>query len=271
VRYGSSKRLGLPAILFAGALTAQPKFEVVSIRPVPLNTPPTMREIDFSPILPGGQFVDSRTGLLFLISLAYSVTNPSLELVGLPKWAETQSYSVSAKPAPGFPSLPPAENAGQVRLMLQSMLEDRFHLRLHNETRQGPLYRLEVARGGVKVKEVEPPVPPAREGPVGAAMSDDNGRMIGKKSTMEGIAKALVIFLKSPVIDQTGRKGYYDFDVKWVAPILADGQRPGSGFGTEGAGLLISNLQEQMGLRLTRARGPVEYWVVDHVEQPTEN
>ena len=70
---------------------------------------------------------------------------------------------------------------------------------------------------------------------------------------------------------RTGLKGYYDFDVQWSAPKTLDGQRPAPQFGAEGAGLLISTLQELFGLRLTNATGPVEYWVVDHVEPPADN
>jgi uncharacterized protein (TIGR03435 family) len=163
-----------------------------------------------------------------------------------------------------------AENREQVRLMMRAMLADRFHLQLHIETRQEPIFNLEIAKGGVRIKEVDAPVPPAKEGNVGAAMGNDGGRMIGNKSTMAGLARALTIFLKRPVVDQTGLKGYYDFDVKWSAPETPDG-RPSSGFGAEGSGLLISNLQNQFGLHVTKITGPVEYWVVDHVEPPTGN
>jgi uncharacterized protein (TIGR03435 family) len=273
-----SSRIGFAVSFLTVALAAQQpapsteaRFEVVSIRPVPPDAPPIMRDIDFTPVLPGGQYIDPRTGLLFMISLAYNVEDPSIRLVGLPDWARSRGFAVSAKPAPDFPALPPAENLEQVRVMMRAMLEDRFHLQLHTEMRQGQVFNLEVARGGFKFKEVDPPVPPAREGPVGAAMGDDGGRMIGNKSTMPGLAKALVIFLKQPVIDQTGLKGYYDFDVKWNAPESPDGQRPGPRLGAEGIGLLLTTLEDQFGLRMTKAAGPVKYWVVDHVEPPTEN
>src|SRR5438067_9432659 len=128
---GSWSRIGFAAFL-AAALAAQqptaPKFEVVSIRPVPPNTAPVLRDIDFTPVLPGGQFIDSRTNLLFMIAFAYKVENLSIQLVGLPNWAKDRSFAVAAKPAQGFPALPRAENYEQVRLMMRAMLEDRFHL-----------------------------------------------------------------------------------------------------------------------------------------------
>ena len=272
--FGCWKRLISTVLLLAkvavGQQPAQPSFEVVSIRAVPQNVAPMMRSQDFTPILPGGQYVDSRTMLLFMISFAFDVKNPSQQLLGLPNWAKNESYSVSAKPGEDFSVLAPGENQERVRVMMRNMLADRFQLRLHTETRQERIYGLEVGKGGMCIQEVAAPVPPAKEGYVGAAMSDRDGRMVGNKSTMAGMAMALALFLKQPVVDQTGLKGYYDFDVRWRAPEALEGQSSG-GLGTEGLGLLISNLQSQFGLQLKKMTGPVTYWVVDNVEPPTEN
>lgn len=259
------------ALFLAGTLAGQPgpRFDVVSIRPVPPNLPPVMREQNWTPVLPGGQYVNSRASLLWMIGFAYDVKQ-DLQLTGLPNWAKTQIYSVAAKPAPGFPLLPPDKNTEQVRLMMRAMLADRFHLTLHTETRQERVFHLEVANGGVKLKEVAPPVPPEKEGHVNAAVGNRYGRMIGKKSTMAGIASVLTLFLNQTVVDRTGLKAYYDFDVKWSALEPPDGP-PSPGFGAEGTALLISALRDQFGLRLVKGTGPVEYWVVDHVEPPSEN
>lgn len=269
-------RIGITASFVAFALASQQqpadqRFEVVSIRAIPPNAPPVMRDIQFTPVLPAGQYVDSRTNLLFMISFAYNVEDPSIRLVGLPDWGRRQGFAVSAKPSPNFPVLSASENREQVRRMMHTMLEDRFHLQLHTETRKGQVFNLELAKGSFKFKEVDPPVPPATEGPVGAAMGDSSGHMIGNKSTMSGLAKALVIFLKQPVIDQTGLKGYYDFNVRWNAPERPDGLASGPGLGAEGIGLLLSALQDHFGLRMTKSVGPVKYWVVDYVEPPSEN
>jgi uncharacterized protein (TIGR03435 family) len=96
--------------------------------------------------------------------------------------------------------------------------------------------------------------------------------MIANKSTMERLAVSLDLLAGKPVIDETGLSGYYDFDVTWKGPELPDGQAPERQFGgPELVGLLISNLQSQFGLKLTSATGPVEYWVIDHIDPPTEN
>ena len=275
---GIGRPLGIAALFLAALGGAQkpaapprPAFEVVSIRAMPPNAEPLLRDVDFTPVLPGGQYVDARTSLLFMIAFAYNVRNPSLQLVGLPDWAKQQSYAVAAKPAQGFPALPAAENREQVRLMLRGMLADRFHLRMHTETRQEPVLNLEVAKGGLKIEETDPPVSPAKERPVGAAVGNSGGRMIGNKSTMAGLAAALTIFLKRPVIDRTGLTGYYDFDVKWSAPEAAEGLPSSEGLGPEGIGQLISALQNRIGVQVRKTTGPVKYWVVDRVEPPTEN
>lgn len=141
-------RIGLAASFAAAVLAAQPaapKFDVVSIRVVPPNAPPTMREQGFTPVLPGGQYVDSRASLFFMIAFAYNVKNPAIQMTGLPRWTEGESYAVAAKAGPDFPTLPPAENYEQMRLMMRAMLADRFHLRLHTETCQEKVLNLEVA------------------------------------------------------------------------------------------------------------------------------
>jgi len=84
----------------------------------------------------------------------------------------------------GFPALPLAENQDQVRLMLRAMLEERFHLQLHAADHQGRFYFLEVGKGGFKFKNVPPPTPPDKEGPISVLMGDVGGRITGKKSTI---------------------------------------------------------------------------------------
>jgi uncharacterized protein (TIGR03435 family) len=257
--------------LISAAVFAQqpagPRFDVVSIRLAPADAPSTYREFGATAFLPGGQYIDSRVGLHSMTAFAFNVPN-TRQLVGLPKWAEEQSFSVAAKPAEGFPALSPAENREQVRQMMRAMLADRFHLQLHTEDRQEAIFQLGIAKGGVRIKEAPPPVFPGKEMPVQLVLSNGGGRTIGEKSTIQGIASALAVWLKSPVIDQTGLNGYYDWDVRWAAP---DGQNADGQLDARGIGLLIGMLPDQFGLRLTKAAGPVRYWVVDHVEPPSGN
>lgn len=256
-------------LLLAAALAAQqsPVFDVVSIHPVPANAPVVMRTPEFSPIQPGG-YEDSRASLFSMIAFAHGVTNPSQQLEGLPGWAQTQSYSVAARSAGNSQTLSPAENRERVQAMMRAMLADRFRLRLHTETRQEPIFNLAVAGRGIRLTEVPAPAGDEKEGRLDAAWSDSRIRMIARKITMASFARTLQLLLKRPVADQTGLKGYYDIDVQWLSP-EADASR--STFGETGMSLLISNLQDQFGLRLISARAPVAFWVVDSVERPSEN
>jgi uncharacterized protein (TIGR03435 family) len=147
--------------LLAAALAAQPPTAAPAVPP---NAPSIPREISFTPILPGGQFIDSRATLWDVIAIAYHVNFAATHILGLPNWAKNQSYSVAAKPPEGFSALSPAQNTEQVRLMLRAMLAARFHLQIHSETRREPVFHLEVAKGGVRIKEVDPPVPPQNDG-----------------------------------------------------------------------------------------------------------
>jgi uncharacterized protein (TIGR03435 family) len=261
-------RSALAFCLVNALLRAQPAphFEVVSIRLVPPNQPPILRDAGATSVHPGGQYIDQRTSISSLILFAYHIP-AYFQLTGVPDWAKQQAYSIFAKPAPESPTLPPTENTDQVRLMMRALLEDRCHLKLHSEPRQEPVYHLELTKGGFKIQEVAPPVPPATETPVGFAFGNSGGRMIGKKATMIGIAKAIEPHLKRPIIDRTGLTGYYDFDISWSAPDPA----ADSTFGPDAIALLISILPDRLGLHLTRASEQVRYWIVDHVEPPTDN
>ncbi len=265
---------GFAALLLTSRTPAaevnEPGFEVVSIRPVPPNAPVILRSADFTPILPGGRFSDARTNLFSLITIAYDVNNPSRHLLGLPKWAREKAFAVSAQPADGFPNLPPEENERAVKAMLRRMLAKHFQLKIHKESRVGPIYRLEVAGRGLKIPEVKPAHPSVKPGRVNMAVGDQSGRIIGRQVTMEGLATALSLFLDAPVRDETGVKGYYDLDASWKNPDPVDAVSSG-GLGAEGLAMLISNLRSQFGLRLTRAKGPADYWVVQHVALPIQN
>src|SRR5580698_1213562 len=149
--------VGFGALFLPAALVAQqssaaptPRFEVVAIRPIPPNTPPTLRDPSFTPVLPGGHFMDSSTTLLQMIALAYDIKNPTVQLVGLPSWGRDHSFSVEAKLGADFAGPAPAENLDRVRLMLRAMLADRFRLQVHTETREAPIVTLDLAKGAIK-------------------------------------------------------------------------------------------------------------------------
>lgn len=260
--------LGLVVSLWAQPQTVAPKFDVVSIRLVPPNAPPLIREADYSSILPGGRFIDARIPLSVMIGVAYNMKTGS-QVIGLPAWAENTSYEIAAKAGEEYSAATPRENIEQVRLMVRAMLADRFHLEIHSETKNGEGFLLDVAKGGLKINEVAAPIPPEKEGIVfGYGRKNGGGQILGKKATMAGLARCLTVCLGRPVVDHTGLKGYYDFDLTWVG----EGENGKAEFGSFDfvAGAILA-LRREVGIGATKTTVPVEQWKVTHVEPPTEN
>jgi bla regulator protein BlaR1 len=141
--------------------------------------------------------------------------------------------------------------------MIRALLIDRFKLTAHRETKTLPVYELIVAKGGIKFHPTGPDIPP------GSHMRG-TGRT-GFNATgyfMDGLANYLEDRVERNIIDKTNLPGRYDFSLKWAYDNPAD---PDSGPS------LFTALEEQLGLKLQPAKGPVEILVVDHVEMPSEN
>ena len=144
--------------------------------------------------------------------------------------------------------------------MLRALLEDRFHLKVHRETKEQPVYSLVVAKGGPRLKnsptDDQPRMTLASKGQ-GLEMQFwnwDMTRLAGQISGNEG----------RKVLDKTGLSGEYDFTLSYVDDRRAVGaQQDGPS--------LFTALQEQLGLKLESQKGPVEVLVIDHADQPAEN
>jgi uncharacterized protein (TIGR03435 family) len=260
--------LGLIVPFVARSEDAVKRFDTVAIHAVPPDAPNLSRPVGFSPIYPNGRFSDPRIPLSTMIGLAYDVHNGA-DVVGLPKWAENTSYSITAKAGEDFSAESPEDNVAQIRLMMRTMLSDRFHLQVQTETRDQKGLMLEVGPGGLKINEVSAPIPPEKEGyAFGNAWKDGGGRITGTKATMVGLARSLTMTLGQPVVDRTGLTGYYDLDLKWPG----DDQESAATFGSPAfvAGAL-QTLREKLGLRITTTTVSVTTWRVTHVEPPTEN
>ena len=156
--------------------------------------------------------------------------------------------------------------------MMRAMLEDRFHLRLHAENRPAKVWHLTVGKRGVKVSGDETVTTPEARSPISVAMGNDSGRMIAIAATMEDIARSIAVFLKAPVTDETNLKGHYTFNIKWSGFPSPEGPATvASGLSDEGTNLFLSNIEEQLGLRVSSSAGMSQFWIVDRVEAPTVN
>jgi len=193
-----------------------------------------------------------------LIRTAYGVLLED-QIVGLPSWAKSEPISVEAKidqeTAAALAKLPMLERWKQMQLMLQAMLADRFALKAHRESRDGPIYVLTVAKGGPKMKKTAP------DGYGGNARYA-SGKVTAHEISVEALAANLSFTLGRKIVNKTGLEGGYDFTLEY-APDGADASdtRPS----------IFTALEEQLGLKLEPARGPVDVIVVDHIERPTAN
>jgi uncharacterized protein (TIGR03435 family) len=231
-----------------------PAFEVVSVK---LSKPGCD---NMSVSSPPGRFSAHCTTLLGLLFNAYPTVKPNVSIPGLPGWATSAHFDVDAKAddetAVAMQNLPREEQWKQTQIMLQRAVADRFKLRTHNETREAPIYELVIAKNGFKLKEA-----PASEHSRGNTWNRDHVEV--RTGPIGSFVFMLSDLLSRTVVDKTGLTGNYDIDLKWT---------PDDQQGTPDAGpTLFTALEEQLGLKLVPARGPVDTFVVDHVEKPTEN
>lgn len=156
-----------------------------------------------------------------------------------------------------------APTRNDFRQMLQTLLADRFKLKVHRETKEMPVYALVVGKNGPKLKESAPDAVWSGRGTVNGR----NQAMAQTKATMEDIAEAIRNngFLDRPVLDKTGLTGTYDFKIE-STPQFRINNNPELGDIS-----VFTAVQDQLGLKLEPQKAPIEILVVDHIEKPTAN
>ena len=280
-------------------------FEVASVRPSETGSSPggnmSMNTGEYLPST-GGLFT-ANFPLMTYIEFAYKLSLDAQQeksiLESLPKWAATQMFAVHARAA-GNPA-----TKDQYRLMMQSLLADRFKLVSHFEQKKVPVFALTLVKPGT----LGPSLRPHGEGPPcnvpasgnGSVPSPDSGTPAGgsdefpfncgkfnllvrpnnmvltgsRDMTMAALAAWIPRLppgdLGRPVVDQTGLGGKFDFSLSWgFAP--PDSSPSGTGNQPEFIGLTLERaLKEQLGLYLKPTVAPVDFFVVDHVETPSPN
>ena len=234
------------AICLCGAAFGQ-SFEVASVKP----SDPRQSAVDFV-ISPGGRLRVTNLTLADMIREAYRVKH--YQIFGGPAWMQTARFHVDAKAA-GEPT------RDQMLDMLRTLLEERFQLRARRETREGSIFELVVAKGGPKLTASKaetaylrlyrntPPELPGVSYTIGA-----------QKVGMARLADDLTGSMGHPVLDRTGLDGEFDFKIDYAV----------EGHAEVGPSMFTA-LQEQLGLRLQAAKGPVDTVVIEKAERPTEN
>jgi uncharacterized protein (TIGR03435 family) len=233
-------------------------FDVASIRPSDPD-----EKGGWARFLPGGRFEVLNAQLIFVIEEVYGVRD--FQIVDAPKWIvdwNTARFKIEAK-AEGVAS------QDRLRLMAQNLLEDRFQLKLHRETRDLPVYVLTQGKDGVKVK-----VTPDNGRPRGSGgiESVERGWIRGENVSMEFFISSLSRRTDRPVLNRTNYTEAFTFSLQW-----ADEGSSGRGAAGDDAQpdmarpSLFTAVQEQMGLKLVPQKASVEVLVIDHVERPSEN
>ena len=243
------------ALALAPGLRAQQAegFEVASIKPSRSSSAES--NLDSAP---GGRLTATNISVRELIRLAYGVKDYQVEHA--PGWIDGERYDIAAKSA-SSKTTSYTEEQSQVR----DLLSARFHLATHRETKQMQVYLLTVGKNGAKLN--------AHNEGVGSKTRKGCGHLAGTRLTMDTIATVLSRQFERDVLNRTGLPGKYDFQLDWTpdsgpCPALADS--PG---GSEAAVLpsIFTAIQQQLGLRLESAKGPVEILVIDRVGRPTAN
>ena len=268
----------LAAVAFAvNCLSAQPSFEAASIK---LNTG-VSKGTGSVDLLPGRVRAENVL-VRGLIQNAYDVR--PFQIVGGPGWIDSIRYDIDAKAAG---NAPPAE----LRRMLQALLEERFQLRAHRETREVPVYVLSPAKGGLKLApakescsvedEGAPPVPgsPRPCGRIFARITLPDARLDGAGISMPGLTRLLANLLWRPVVDNTGYTGKFDVHIDFAADdalgLLSSPYRPDTPPPVErnepGSVSIYTAMRQQLGIKLEAAKGPAETIVIDRIERATEN
>jgi uncharacterized protein (TIGR03435 family) len=247
------KRLVLLFLAVAMAASAQaPVFEVASVKPNRSMAPGS------SIRLSKGLVQMENVSLKKVMLNAWGIPDDREYTIDGPAWLTTDHFNIEAR-------FPADTQVPQVRLMLQSLLAERFRLTLHHETRPLPIYTLTVARNGPKLHAAEPGQ---------GRTSGDAGRLDAKAISIKKLADLLARMAGTPVVDATGLGGVYDFVLEWSPDeSFRMPGAPAEGAGAaSGAPSLSTALEEQLGLKLTGGKGPVEVLVVDRVERiPTAN
>ena len=258
----------LVSVCTLSAQTPRPTFEVASIKK--LDKPVTGLVFGVGPPIRGGTMRMTNSTLAALIQYAYGLRD--FEVVGGPDWVRKDLFEVQAKAA----GEPPRTD---VLLMLQSLLEDRFGLRLRKEQREMRFLAMVLARADGR------PGPELHPGPDCRLGSDEAREEMRRKEAaghamasvgctpLSRLAELVSRFVETPVLDRTGLTGnwggtlYFAADPN-VGPFAGKitAREPDPGLPS-----FTAALRDQFGIRLESTRGPVDVMVVDSVRQPTEN
>ena len=235
-----------------------PSFEVATIKPANPNGGP-MGTYTY----PGGKIFVGQSTLRMLVQTAFNLQ--AFQVSGGPAWAGNDAYDIVAVPSDSSASRqsrPVSRNAplnDEQRKMLQTLLIDRFGLKFHREAKEGPVYILSRSNKKLQMEDSKDKdgLPYLLSLLKAGGVAD--GSMVGNNISMSLLATRLSKYLERPVIDQTGLKGSFDFDLPASDPSNHDV-----------AAAIIDSLS-RLGLKLKAGKGTLETIVIDSASKPTPN
>ena len=249
------------AAVGARAQPQRPAFEVATIR---RNT--SHQSSNGGGYVSYGRFSMTDVDVRRLIRIAYHTDAELMpsQVVGGPDWTGSDTFDITAKTGPEFEGKPAGgQMLGVRRLLLQSLLEDRFKLRVHRETRDLERYALVRAR---QDGALGPSLRPSRR-----CVSDVDqqcgvhavpGHFSAGRAPLAALGNYIAssVLIDRVVVDRTGLNGIYELNLEWARD-QSETDKPS----------IFTALQEQLGLKVETERGPVDVVVIDHVERPTED
>lgn len=246
---------------------SRPTFDVASIKP---NSSADFRgrRMEF---LPGGRFVATNLPLLFAISTAWNVPFQGQRLVGGPDWIRSERFDIEAKAAND------AARTDEMRLMLRTLLEDRFQLKMRTETKELPVFAVVAGKNGPKLeksktteKDCETATTPCH------VFTGGRGRGLhGQAVDMADLAMAVENWAERPVIDQTGIKGLFHIETKPWLPMTPGPLPPPGAKGEDGSNLAdlptLFGIFEQLGLKLEPQKATVDVFHIESIGKLSQN
>jgi uncharacterized protein (TIGR03435 family) len=282
--------LSIGVLLCAGTFSAQapspastaptPVFEVVSIKPTAPGTYPRPEWPQMMLYRPGGRFVGQNVTVATLVSAAFRTPERSIQfsqVLGGPDWIGSTHFEIVAKLGT---EITQNEFLDLLPALIRSLLEDRFKLQAHIESRSFPVFALVKARAdgrlGPQIHSVPvdcaalmreqlakapvPPAPPVMGAPSPCRTAFTPGKISATGITMRALAGSLRNAAGRAVVDHTDITGSFDLELQWSEDSL-----------NAGGPSVFTALQEQLGLKLESAEAPLDVVVIDHVELPTPN
>jgi uncharacterized protein (TIGR03435 family) len=204
---------------------------------------------------------------IHMIEFAYKLHD--FQVSGSSGWITNEAWEVAAKvdqPPANYDSLSNDARDEIGRERLQAVLAQRFNLKCHFEVKQLPVYNLVLAKGGTKLKQTS--ADSKDIGSLGSDRRNGTNRIYGTGISLQFISAILSGKVGRIVIDKTGLTGIYDFTVTYAS----DSDTASSAYAPEPSGpSIFTAVEEQLGLKLEPAKGPVPAMVIDSIERPSEN